>query len=140
MTINYLYYRFKQLKTDYIGKTSFCKTCWYIIDYLVSALLYGASLSDYFAYKFYKLRPSGKNEYITYRRYRKILRLANKREDIHLCRNKIDFNTHFHSFLGREWIDTKSATKEELKQLKSDALAQVGRSYSMKRIMNTSEA
>lgn len=116
MNLKYLISRFKQMKHDYIGKTSCIMTCWYIIDYALSLLIYGASISDYFAYGFYKLRPSGRNEYITFKRYHKIMRVANKKEDIRLCRNKLDFNKHFSDFLGREWIDTKVATREELLQ------------------------
>jgi hypothetical protein len=114
MNIKYLINRFKQMKHDYIGQTGWTKTCWYIVDYLLTLFIYGASISDYFAYGFYKLRPAGRNEYITYRRYHRIMQVANKKEDIHLCRNKLDFNNHFSDFLGREWIDTKTATREEL--------------------------
>ena len=114
MTQKYIINRFKQMKHDYIGETSRWKTLWYGVDYLFSLLIYGASISDYFAYGFYKLRPSGRNEYITFRRFHQIMRIANKKADIHICRNKIDFNNHFASLLGRQWIDTKSATEEEL--------------------------
>ena len=114
MNPKYLISRFKQMKHDYIGTTSHIKTLWYIIDYAFSLLIYGASISDYFAYGFYKLRPSGRNEYITFRRYHKIMRIANKKEDIRLCRNKLDFNKYFADFLGREWMDTKTATREDL--------------------------
>lgn len=116
MKLNYLFIRFKQMKHDYIGKTSALRTLWYGIDYIFSLLIYGASISDYFAYGFYKLRPSGRNEYITFKRYHKIMRAANKKEDVRLCRNKLDFNKHFSEFLGREWIDTKTATRKELLQ------------------------
>ena len=116
MKLDYLFTRFQQMKYDYIGKTSVLQTLWYGVDYIFSLLIYGASISDYFAYGFYKLRPSGRNEYITYRRFHQILRIANKNEDIHLCRNKLDFNKHFRAFLGREWIDTKTATLEQLQE------------------------
>lgn len=116
MTPRYIINRFKQMKHDYIGETSRWKTIWYGIDYLFSLLIYGASISDYFAYGFYKLRPSGRNEYITFRRYHQIMRRANKKEDIHICRNKIDFNNHFAFLLGRDWIDLRSAKQEEIKK------------------------
>lgn len=116
MNPKYLINRFKQMKHDYIGETSRWKIIWYGIDYLFSLLIYGASISDYFAYGFYKLRPSGRNEYITYRRFNKIQKKANNQSDIHICRNKIDFNNHFDSLLGRQWIDLKSAKKEDLKK------------------------
>ena len=114
MKIKQFYYRFKQMRHAYIGETTLALTIWYSIDFFFSVLLYGASISDYFAYGFYKLRPSGRNEYITYRRFNKIQKIANNQSDIHICRNKIDFNNHFSSLLGRQWIDTKSATKEDL--------------------------
>lgn len=114
MNPKYLITRFKQMEHDYIGKTSALRTLWYGIDYIFSLMIYGTSISDYFAYGFYKLRPSGRNEYITYRRFNKIQKKANNQSDIHICRNKIDFNNHFDSLLGRQWIDTKIATKEEL--------------------------
>ena len=116
MTLKYIIKRFKQMKHDYLGTTSRWKTIWYGIDYLFSLLIYGASISDYFAYGFYKLRPSGRNEYITFRRYHQIMRIANKKEDIRICRNKIDFNNHFDSLLGRKWIDVQSAKKEDVKK------------------------
>lgn len=114
MNTKYLLGRFKQMKHNYIGDTSVWKTTWYVIDFLWCALVYGASISDYFAYGFYKLRPSGKNEYITNRRYLRMMKIANSEQDIHLCRNKIDFNNYFSDLLGREWLDTKTATMEEI--------------------------
>jgi hypothetical protein len=116
MKIKQFYSRFKQMRHAYVGETTLARTIWYSIDFFFSVLLYGASISDYFAYGFYRLRPSGRNEYITYRRYLKLMRIANKKEDIHICRNKIDFNNHFASLLGREWIDTISVTEEELQK------------------------
>lgn len=114
MNTKYLLSRFKQMKHNYVGDTSAWKTGWYVIDFLWCALVYGASISDYFAYGFYKLRPSGKNEYITYRRYLRMMKIANSEQDIHICRNKIDFNNYFSDLLGREWVDTKTATMDEI--------------------------
>lgn len=115
MNISYLTHRFRQMEQDYVGNSiSPLKHIWYIVDFLGAALFYGASISDYFAYRFYSLRPSGRNEYITYRRFLKILRLANNPKDIHICRNKIDFNKHFADLLGREWLDLETATNENI--------------------------
>ena len=114
MTIKQLIKRFYEMKRYYIGETSICLTIWFWIDYVCSFMCYGASISDYFAYGFYKLRPSGRNEYITYRRFHKILRVANNSKDIHLCRNKIDFNHHFADLLGREWLDISTVTIEDI--------------------------
>lgn len=115
MNISYITHRFKQMERDYAGNNiSLPKRIWYVIDYLFAALFQGASISDYFAYGFYKLRPSGRNEYITYRRFHKILHIANNPQDIHLCRNKIDFNNHFSDILGRNWLDLNTATMQDI--------------------------
>lgn len=116
MTLKYLFTRFHKMQSYYIGKVSLITNLWQWFDFFLSALIYGTSISDYFAYGFYKLRPSGRNEYITCRRFNKIQKIANNQSDIHLCRNKIDFNNHFSSMLGRQWIDTKSAPREEILQ------------------------
>ena len=92
MTLKYLFTRFHQMQSYYIGKVSLITNLWQWFDFFLSALIYGTSISDYFAYGFYKLRPSGRNEYITCRRFNKIQKIANNQADIHLCRNKIDFN------------------------------------------------
>ena len=116
MKPTYLYNRFHQMKDAYIGKTGFFRTCSLWLGWLTNAVFYGASISDYFAYGFYKLKHIGKQEYITFRRYHKIMRKANKQSDIHICRSKIDFNEYFSDLLGREWIDTRKATAEDIKR------------------------
>ena len=105
MTLKYIYNRFHQMKHDYIGETSFVRTCWLWLGWINNAILYGASISDYFAYGFYKLQHSGKQEYITYRRYHRIMRKANNLNDIKYCRDKALFNRTFNDLLGREWLD-----------------------------------
>lgn len=116
MKPTYLYNRFHQMKDAYIGKTGLFRTCSLWLGWLTNAVFYGASISDYFAYGFYKLKHIGKQEYITFRRYHKIMRKANKQSDIHICRSKIDFNEYFSDLLGREWIDTRKATAEDIKR------------------------
>ena len=115
MNINYIYNRFYQMKDAYIGKTSILRTALLWLGWINDAILYGASISDYFAYGFYKLNHTGKQEFITYRRYHKIMKKANNQTDIDICRSKIHFNNFFSDLLGREWIDTHTATKEEIK-------------------------
>lgn len=115
MNIKYLIERFEQRKEVFVGKTSWFRSLVYGIDYLFSYLIQGASVNDYFAYGFYKLRLNGRNEFITYRRYHKMMRIANQASSIHLCRNKADFNRHFSDFLGREWLDLSEASEEEIR-------------------------
>ncbi len=110
MTITQFKKRFNEMMHTYIGdEISIYKKCFYLVDYVFSLIIDGASISDYFAYGFYKLRRNGRNEYITFRRYHKIQNKCNKKEDRIICRNKSIFNKHFSDFLGREWIDLKNA-------------------------------
>lgn len=116
MTVKLFITRFNQLYSTYIGKgkvrPSIAKL-WYFIDYCFAFLCQGASLNDYFAYAFYKLRPSGRREYITYRRYHKIMRVCNDPVDIKYFRDKSEFNNVFRNNLGRESIDLNETTQEE---------------------------
>ena len=95
----YLYERFNNLyeKFHVSGIKIF-----YLIDYFYNYLVYGTSLNDYFAYGFYKLKPNGKNEFITYRRYHKIQDICNNKKDIEILRDKSKFNVEFSEFTKRE--------------------------------------
>ena len=74
----------------------------YWADFLTDYLFYGTSLNDYFAYGFYKLRPNGKNEFITYRRYLRIQNICNNKKDIDILRDKSKFNVSFSQYTKRE--------------------------------------
>ncbi len=88
---------------------------WYWIDYLTDFVIYGTSLNDYFAYGFYKLKPNGKNEWITYRRYHKIQDLLNDKNDIDILRDKSKFNVRFSEFVKRESCVFSEMTVDEFK-------------------------
>lgn len=130
MNVRYVISRFNQMKHDYIGTTSCFKTVILWVDYLCALLVHGASISDYFAYGFYKLRFNGRCEYITYRRYNKILRKCNDKNDIAICRDKLTFNSKFSDLLGREWLDVSIASFAEF-----DAFVQRHNTFFMKDVL-----
>ena len=101
--------RFSEMRRIYIGDnvSPVCKV-YYYADWFLSYFIHGASISDYFAYGFYKLRYNGRREYITYRRYHVIQNKCNKVSDRCLCREKNKFNKLFETFLGRDWIDVNN--------------------------------
>lgn len=109
---NYYVNRFRQMMRTYVGDSvPIHDVMYYILDYLCAYFIYGASISDYFAYRFYKLRRSGRNEFITFRKYHKIQNICNPNlEDREICRNKVQFNNRFKDFLGRDWIDISIAS------------------------------
>lgn len=102
------------MRAIYVGiDVSFWGKLFYILDYIGAFIVHGASISDYFAYGFYKLRYNGREEYITYRRYHVIQNKCNKQLDRCLCRDKNKFNELFKDFLGRAWIDLNNITEEQ---------------------------
>ena len=102
MTIRYIINRFNQLKHDYIGETSALRTCCLWAGWLTDFLIYGASISDYFAYGFYKLRSRGKQEYITYRRFHYILRKAVMHGMLSGTALKLEMPDVFHYMIVRD--------------------------------------
>ena len=115
MTITQFKKRFYEMMHTYVGeKVPNYKVCFYFIDYIISLLLDGASISDYFAYGFYKQRRNGRNEYITKKRYHRIQNICNPLKiDREICRNKVKFNNRFNTFLGRDWLDVSNSCFED---------------------------
>ncbi|MDE5807427.1 MAG: hypothetical protein K2H76_04870, partial [Muribaculaceae bacterium] len=98
----------------HIGKRHLIKKIGYLIDFLGAYFSQGASINDYFVYKFFLLRPAGRRKYITYKRYHKILSVCNpERPEIEKFRNKILFNKIFGKYLGRKWLDFSKATYQD---------------------------
>ncbi len=115
MTIKRFINRFDQLYATYIGKDRKCNPVarlWYFIDYVFAFVCQGASLNDYFAFAFFKLRCNGRNEYITYRRYHRILKACNSQDAIATFRDKRAFNKAFSDYLRRDYLDLDLADEE----------------------------
>lgn len=117
MNAKKIFSRFEEVRDIYIGKKiSLIRKLFYYIDWSFAYLIHGASISDYFAYGFYKLRHNGRTEYITCRRHKKIQSICNSSlTDREICRNKIKFNQHFSDYIGREWLDVNEVNKAQFK-------------------------
>lgn len=114
MTINSFLHRFAEMSDIYISRRiSFFKKSYYFVDLFLAYWIHGASISDYFAYGFYKLRHNGRLEYITYRRHKKIQDICNQPNDRTICRDKMKFNSYFKDYLGREWLNLDEVTESE---------------------------
>lgn len=84
------------------------------IDCIYCLIRYGCGPSQYLEGGFYKLRGFDRNRtYTKYRSY-KLTKIFNDSSFVHICANKVDFNKHFSSFIGRKWIYCKESTKEEI--------------------------
>lgn len=112
MSIKYFIKRFREKQVVYTRHGSLLYTVCYFFDWIISLILQGASINDYFSYRFFEKRANARNEYITLRRFHKLQRIANSQSNIKVCRQKNLFNKEFGSFLGREWIDLNDADKE----------------------------
>lgn len=108
----YKYYRFGELRDSYVGKCNPLQKIYYIFDYCISFVFQGASFKDYFAYAFYEKRFAGRNRYITYRRFVKILKTCNKRASIPFLRDKSLFNQRYSKYLHRENYDLNIISEE----------------------------
>ena len=117
MNIRNLYSRFKEIRGIYIDeRISLSRKCFYYVDWLFAYLIHGASISDYFAYEFDKLRFCGRKEYITCRRHKKIQSICNKSQsDIEVCRDKIKFNQFFSDYIGRAWLDVNEISIDKFR-------------------------
>lgn len=109
--------RYKDLKKLYVGKTGILKSLGLFIDYIFSMGIYGASINDYFAYRFYRLRHNAKKRYLTAGKHKKLQKICNNDgRGVEICRNKIKFNKYFNDKLGRNWLDFNNVSFEEFSQ------------------------
>lgn len=113
MNVSSFYHRYLTLFHLYSDRKDGFHLLLYFADYCISYIVYGTSLNDYFAFGFYKLRPNGRNEYITYRRYHKILNKCNKKEYLKFFRDKSLFNQRYKKYLHRETKDVSQMTEEQ---------------------------
>jgi hypothetical protein len=85
----------------------------YLLDVGAAFLLYGASVSDYFACEFYKKRHCERRRFITIRRANRMFRFLNDPQDAIDVRNKGRFHKLFADLTGRDYVDTVGCTREE---------------------------
>jgi len=112
--ISFVLKRFVSQYNTYIDdRTNIIKISCYFVDYIFAYLFYGASVNDYFAFGFYKMRPNGRNEYITYKRYHKILSVCNSSNHIKFFRDKSLFNERYAKYLHRSTIDLNKVSEDE---------------------------
>lgn len=84
------------------------------MDEIGALLRFGCSPDDYFRYEFYRKSNYERDKFITYRRSKKIISKYNNPERTDIFSNKIKFNTYFHDFIRREWIDINNSSEAQL--------------------------
>lgn len=82
------------------------------LDLIFSMIFYGAGITDYFQYDFYKLRHIEKKKFIVYRKRMKIVYYFNDTKSRIQLDDKKLFNEKFEEYIGRDWLFTKDMSFE----------------------------
>ncbi|MBO9578919.1 MAG: hexapeptide transferase [Microbacteriaceae bacterium] len=85
-----------------------------LLDMAWCSVRYGAGYLDYLEYEFYLLKPRERATFMTSTHFDRIAARYNEREYRHLFADKAEFNVLFDRFLGREWLDARVASPEEI--------------------------
>ncbi len=83
------------------------------LNSLKCCVRYGATPSDWYFYEMYKYNHRENKEIITNRKNRELDKLFNPREFAKDFDDKAAFNTKYKDFVKRDWIDMRSASREE---------------------------
>lgn len=79
----------------------------FLLDGAWCRVRYGCVFNQYTEGGFYKYKAYQRRRILTYRYWKKLVR-QNAPADVHYLKNKVDFNTFFKDFIGRDWLDTSS--------------------------------
>lgn len=81
-----------------------------LFDCAYSYLRYGCVLNQYIDGAFYAKRSFQRKRILTYRKWCHIINTYNNKDYIHFLQNKVEFNTLFKDFIGRDWLYSKEMT------------------------------
>ncbi len=85
-----------------------------VIDMMWCSVRYETGFTDYLDWDFYLLKRRERVTYMTHPKSNHLAQKLNRREFRHLFSDKAIFNERFSQYLGREWIDVREATADEL--------------------------
>lgn len=75
---------------------------------------FDAGYHDYIIFQFYNLNEEQRDTYLTRFRSKKLISQYNDESYAHLFDNKNEFNKLFKKYIGREFVDVATASKEEI--------------------------
>ena len=82
-------------------------------NWLINLMLYGVSYTDYFRGNYINLTRKEKKTFVTAKSFYKMLKKLNKKQGKEYLSDKVKFDNMFKEFLGRDFIDIRSASIEE---------------------------
>jgi hypothetical protein len=85
-----------------------------LIDMIWCSIKYGAGYLDYEEYEFFLLNGRERATFMTSTQFDRIAARYNARDYRHLFADKSEFNVLFERFLGRDWLDVRTSSPEEI--------------------------
>lgn len=82
-------------------------------DVIYCGFRYGCGRADYQLFEFWRLNGKQRATFLTRAKNNQIVATYNQREYRYILEDKVEFNKYFSTFLGRKWIDVRTATAEE---------------------------
>lgn len=105
--------RFKEVIDELHRRTGKSKA-WLAADVVRCMKKYDAGYNDYQIFQWYNLKDWQKDTFFTRFRNKKFIMMMNDQSYSDCFNDKIKFNNIFKDFLGRDFIDVKNASKEEI--------------------------
>ncbi len=87
----------------------------FFITMLFDYVKYGSDRDDFFEFRFYEKSSYAKKEFLTIRKWWKVIKEYNDPEYLEVFDNKCMFAEKYKKFFGREWIDLKDCSYEGFK-------------------------
>ena len=87
----------------------------FVLDGIWCFMRYGCVFNQFTEGGFYKYRAYQRKKILTYRNWKKLVKV-NAPADVHYFKNKVDFNTFYKDFVGRDWLNSATMTEAEFKQ------------------------
>ncbi|WP_255447254.1 sugar-transfer associated ATP-grasp domain-containing protein [Schumannella soli] len=85
-----------------------------LIDMLWCSVRYETAFQDYADWDFHLLTRAERATYMTHPKSNHLVERYNAKESRHTFRDKIEFNTAFAPFIGRDWLDVRTASPEQI--------------------------
>ena len=98
---------------DRIAAESGRSRLYILTDMAVNLLLYGISYTDYFRGDYIHLNAKEKSTFCTAKKFYKLMHYLNDQRYIGVLCDKLQFNAFFRPYLGRDFMDLRSASKED---------------------------
>jgi len=86
-----------------------------VVDMLWCSVAYECAFQDYFDWDFHLLTRRERRTYMTHPKSNHLVERFNQPAFRHTFRDKIEFNTAFAPHIGRDWLDVRTSSADELR-------------------------